>query len=353
VSPQSPTFGAAGGEHRVLEPAGGVPLTATRLDALAELWDGELRLDLEAIVLTREGHAAWTARLSDDPQHLRAAFAETVAERGGCGPEAADAVLVGRVAAVGHAHPHPVEVGERVAVLAPAGAVPLFAAPSEVWDGGRVVELAGHAIVPAAVATVPIGDVPAALAAVLAEVADVPVVLAGGQRTVVLGLDHPGGAVALAAAVTQHRHVTVVVRSLGMARLARAAGASATVIVDLADPTEAAVRIAETVGEGPRERADLVVVADPAAGALAARLAPVVQVLAHPQHVGRLTHTVLQHAAAAGRGLALHVGRGPVVDRGAALRELVASHHVLQLVLRWQAGVGSLPTLGPDDRIER
>lgn len=349
MTARAPTFGSPTGDHRVLEPAGATPLDATRLDAQPELWDGELRLDLEALVLPARDLRAWQERLAADPEVLRAAFAEAVAERGGVGEDAAAGTLVGTVAAVGTAHPHPVDVGERVAVAVPAGAVPLLAAPTADWDGGRTVTLHGHAVVPAAAATVPAADAPAALAALLVDVADVPAGLASGARTVVLGPDRGGGAVALAAAVAQHRHVTAVVRSLAMARLARAAGADAVAVADVADPVGAVAHLAEVVGDGSAPRFDLAVVADPAAAALAVRLAPSVQVLTERADVPATVGAVLRHAAALGAGPAVHAGRARVVDRGAALRDLAARSSVLLVTLRWQAGVGALPNVGPHD----
>lgn len=343
MSGHGPTYGRSGGEHRVLEPVGGEPLTATRLDALAELWDGEVRLELDAVVLSGPGHRAWTERLGTDPVRLTAAFAETLAERGGLGPEAHDATLVGRVAAVGSAHPHPVDLGERVAVALPATAVPLFALPSDAWDGGRVIALQGHAILPASAVTVPVGDAPAAFAAVLAAVADLPASLAPGQRTVIVGTEQPAGAVAIAVASSQLRHVTAVVGSLGGARLARALGADRTAVVATGDPVAGADHVLEASGGRP----DLVVLADPAGAALAARLAPSVQVLTDPVTAPAVAATVLRHARALGRGTAIHVGRGVTVDRGAALHALIAERAVLLAALRWHAGVGALPTFPP------
>jgi hypothetical protein len=345
----SPTFGRPGGEHRVLEPAGGEPLTATRLDALADLWDGELRLDLEVVVLDGAAHRAWVDRLAPDPDVLAGAIAETVAERGGLGTEAEDATLVGRVATIAAGHPHPVAVGERVAVTAPAIALPLFGAPTRGWDGGPAIPMRGHAIVPSAVPTIPVGDAEPELAAVLASVADVPAQLAPGGRVVVLGVDTPAGAVAVAALAAQQRHVTAVGASLGSSRLARALGATAATVADLGDPlgTEALVR--EVAGDtGPAARLDLVVLATPAAAALAARLAPVVQVVSDLRTDPTVVARVIRHARAVGRGVAVHAGRGAVADRGTALRDLVASGDVLLRALRWHAGVGSLPGVGRD-----
>lgn len=336
-----PTLGRRGGEHRVLEPAGAAPLVARRLDALADLWDGELRLDLEAVVLDARDHRGWLDRIGLEPGSLAGAFVETIAERGGLGEACRAAVLLGRVAAVGQAHPHPVVVGERVAVAFPATAVPLFAVPTPAWDGGRVVPLRGHAVLPAAAVTVPVGDAEPELAALLAATADLPSGLAPGRRPVVLGTDRPAGAVAVAVLASQQRPVTAVVGSLAGARLARALGAAATVVAAPDGPHEEVDRIVAAAGGRP----DLVVLVDPAGAALAARLAPAVQVLtdglAHPEVAGR----VVEHARAAGRSVAVQVGRTLPPDRGAALRGLLADGQVLPATLRWQAGLGPPPTI--------
>jgi hypothetical protein len=346
---RSPTLGRPGGEHRVLEPVGGVPLTADRLDALAELWDGELRLELEAVVLSPSSHRTWTERLGADLPGLLGAVAETVAERGGLGTDvAADGTLLGRVAAVGSAHPHPVEVGERVGVALPAAAVPLFAMPGTTWDGGRVVPLRGHAIVPAGGVTIPVGDAPPTLAALLTAHADLPSSLAPGRHLVVTGVRHPAGAIAVAVASSQLRQVTALVGSLAMARLARALGAATTAVVAPGDPVAGADHLATRVASRP----DLVVLTDPASAGLAARIAPAVQVLTDPVAAPRAAAEVLQHARALGRGVAVHAGRGVAVDRGADLRALLGQGGVLLTTLRWQAGVGALPTVTSDDDLE-
>lgn len=344
--PSGPTVGRRGGEHRVLEPPGAPPISARRLDALAELWDGEVRLELDAVVLTGEEHRGWVERLGPDVGRLTAAFVETIAERGGLGEGARGAVVVGRIVTVGPAHPQPVAVGERVAVAFPAPALPLFGLPRGSWDGSRVLPLDGHAIVPAGAVTVPVDDAPPALAAVLAGVAHLPASLATGARTVVIGVERPAGAVAVAVLAARLRPVTAVVGSLSGARLARALGADATVIAALDEPVDEAERVVRTSGGRP----DLVVLADPAGAALAARVAPTVQ-LATPagQHP---TDALVEHARAAGRDVAVHLGAPAAPDRGAALRRLIADTEVLGGTLRWQAGLAPPPPLPTGDDLE-
>ncbi|MTV26914.1 hypothetical protein FTX61_16045 [Nitriliruptoraceae bacterium ZYF776] len=338
-----PTLARRGGEHRVLEPVGAPPLLATRLDAFAELWDGEVRLELTEVVLTAAGHARRVERLGPEPQRLAGAFTETVAERGGLGPEAADATLVGTVRTVAPRHPRQLAPGTRVAVATPAGAVPLFAVPDERDTGSRVVRVRGHAILAPGTAVVHLADEPPELAALLARVADVPRSLGSGRTPVVLGADTGVGAVALAAAVAQGRHVTAVVRDLVGVRLARHLGAAVATVADLGD----AVGTATLVTDQLRVRSDLVVLADPAASALAARLAPAVQVLTDPVAAPDVAAEVLRHAAATGRDVAIHAGRSVVDDGGAALRQLVGSDDALAALLRWRAGIAPAPVV-PD-----
>ncbi|MEX1177870.1 MAG: hypothetical protein WEB09_05370 [Nitriliruptor sp.] len=335
----SPTVGRAGGEHRVLEPPGGVPLDAARLDALAELWDGEARLELEAVVLGAASHRAWTERLGTDPVRLAGALVESVAERGGLGEEAADATVIGRVGAVGTAHPPEVQVGERVGVAWPATALPLFAAPTPAWDGGPVVPLEGHAIVPPRGVTVPVGDEAVATAALLTQLADLPSALVPGHRLVVLGTDRPAGLVAVAVAAAQGRHVTAVVSSLADARLLRAVGADVAVVLAAGEPVESADHLSAS---GPPP--DLVVVAG-GGEALAARLAPSVQVLAGT--TPGTPSAIVAHARSIGRRVAIHAGRGIATDRGAALDALLTDRPLLRAMLRWHAEGGPRPAVPP------
>lgn len=341
-----PTLGRPGGEHRVLEPPDGTPLTATRLDAFSELWDGELRLALQAVVLTIDGHARLVERVGPDRQALAAAFTEAVAERGGVGPEAHDAVLIGTVATVGTRRRYAASVGERVAVLAPAGAVPLFAAPDQDHDGGRHVPVRGHAIVGGAQPTLRLDDESPTLAAELARVADVPVGLGRGSAVVVLGAETSVGAVAVAAAAAQGRHVTAVSATLHGARVARHLGASVATVADLGDP----VATADLLESGHGPRVELAIVATPAATALAARLAPTVQVLTDPVAHATVGAEVTVQAAALGHGITVQLGRPTVTDHGATLRELLGSNRLLADVLRWQAGLAAAPApADPDD----
>jgi L-erythro-3,5-diaminohexanoate dehydrogenase len=361
----NPADGSPSGDHRVLEPPGVTTAAARRVDALGELWDGEVRLELEALVLEPDDLARWQARLGADGTVLAAALVETIAERGALDGEAGQGTYVGRVAAVGRSHPWPATPGERVALPLPAHAVPAFAIPGP-WDGRTpVVPVRGHAIAPAGVPTVLVPeDASATAARWLARLADVPAAVdvfgdhpaagrtlgelpapdhtpggdaAAGEvaataRTgalVVLGGDTEPGAIALAHLAATGAAVVAVVETLQGARIADRLGARHVVIADLADvPGSADVITEET---GPSGGA---VLAAPHAAALAVRLAHRVLVV-HDLPGGG---SVAEQATAAARAVDVLVHREPGAGRGSRLRDLVASSSALAEVLRWHTG---------------
>jgi L-erythro-3,5-diaminohexanoate dehydrogenase len=372
----NPALGSPAGDHRVLEPPGATPATARRLDALGDLWDGELRIDLEALVLDADDLAAWRARTGGGPTALQAAMVEVVAERGGLDGELGRGTYLGRVAAVGRDHPWPAAVGDAVALPLPALVVPAFALPGP-WDGSSpVVPLRGHAIAPAGVPTVLLPDgVSATAARSLARFADVPAALdalpaeAVADGVVVLGGASVPGAIALAHLVARGVRTAAVVESLEGARLADALGVGTVVVADLTDAPGSAQVIgeqldAEVVGgtsgspaaevpgssgadavEGRgssgtpawaqgSSRFGAAVVAEAAAGALAVRLAPRVLVVGD---VGAVTSVAGAATYAAG-AVEVLVHREPGAGRGSRVHDLVASVPVLAEVLRWRTG---------------
>jgi hypothetical protein len=335
----TPVTGAPGGEHRVLEPAGATPATARRLDALAELWDGEVRLELSALVLDPADLTAWRQRLGAGVEGLTAALIEGIAERGALADEPGRGTLLGRVAAVGRAHPWPATVGELVALAQPAAAIPAFAVPGP-WDGtSPVVPLRGHAIAPAAVPTVLAEGGSAEAARTVARSADVPAAVdafvgaavaasSGGPRLVLLGAEQVPGAIALAHLTALGASVCAVVETLGGADLARSLGATSVVVADLG----AAVETATVIADAEPAPFDLVLVASPAA-ALCVRLAP--RVVA----VGDVPlDPILRAAHEDGRTVEVSAHREPGAGRGARVRELVASSPALAELLRWRTG---------------
>jgi hypothetical protein len=359
----NPAFGSPSGDHRVLEPSGATPATASRLDALGDLWDGEVRIDLEALVLDAGDLAAWRARAGGDPTTLAAAIVEVVAERGGLDGELGRGTYLGRVAAVGRDHPWPAAVGEPVALPLPALVVPAFAVPGP-WDGtSPVVPLRGHAIAPAGVPTVLLPDgVSATAARALARFADVPSALDAlpsgevADGVVVLCAASVAGAIALAHLAARRVRTTAVVESLEGARLAEALGAGTVVVADLQDAPGSAQVIgeqldAEAVGSSgsrasvhassasraPAQRLarfGVAVLAESAAGALAVRVAPRVLVLADEAAVT----SVAAEASRAACTIDVAAHREPGAGRGSGVRDLVASSPVLAEVLRWRTG---------------
>jgi L-erythro-3,5-diaminohexanoate dehydrogenase len=334
-----PVVGAPGGEHRVLEPAGATTGDARRLDALADLWDGELRVDLEALVLAEADLAAWHERVGGGPEALVASLTETMAERGGLDGEPGMGTYVGTITAVGRAHPWPARIGERVALASPAVAVPAFVVASP-WDPrSPVVPVRGHAIAPAGVPTVLVPpDASATAARWLALLADVPAAIddAIGRPadpavpTVVLGGGSPAGAVAVAHLTARGRPVAAVVETLDEARRLRALGADHVVVADLAAAVGSAAVVA---GEVPARDAT-VVLADPRAAGLAVRLAARVLTLVD---TGPPADPATQGVLAA-RSVTVVAHRWPGRDRGVRVVELVASSPSLAAVLGWHHG---------------
>jgi L-erythro-3,5-diaminohexanoate dehydrogenase len=333
-------LGSPAGDHRVLEPPGATPAAARRLDALGELRDGEVRVDLDALVLGDADLAAWRARLGTDPAVLSGALLETVAERGGLDGEPGRGTYLGTVAAVGAAHPWPASVGERVALPSPAVALPAFAVPGP-WDGrSPVVPLRGHAVAPAGVPTVVVPDGASATAARwLALLADVPAALDAllsrlprpscGAVVVVLGGDTPAGAVASRDLVVRGVDVASVVETLEGARLAAGLGVGHVVVADLGDP----VGTQRVIEEAVPATVPAAVVASAPAGPLAVRTAPRVLLLD-----GGSGAAVARHAAEEARAVEVLVRREPGAGRGERTRDLVASSRVLAEVLRWRTG---------------
>jgi hypothetical protein len=355
----NPALGSPSGDHRVLEPPGSSPATARRLDALGDLWDGELRIELEALVLDDADLAAWRTRTGSDPTALAAALVEVMAERGGLDGELGRGTYLGRVAAVGRHHPWPAAVGEAVALPLPALVVPAFALPGP-WDGSSpVVPLRGHAIAPAGVPTVLLPDgVSATAARSLARFADVPAALdalpaeAAAGGVVVLGGASVPGAIALAHLAARGIRTTAVVESLEGARAAETLGADIVVVADVKDAPGSAQVIGEQLDAElpkPRHRASgsfgsrapvhgssrfgAAVLAETAAGALAVRIAPRVLVLGDEAAV-----SVAGEASRAARSVEVLVHREPGAERGIRVHDLVASVPVLAEVLRWRTG---------------
>lgn len=350
-APDDVTSGSPSGDHRVLAPSEAGPRHAEQLDAIPDLWDAEARVDLEAVVLTAAGLAELKSLFGGAPERVRAALLTASAERGALGGVVADATLLGTVDGIGRSRPDgPGRPGERVAVTAPAGAVPTWLRDISGWDGhGRVVPSAGHAVV---AADQPLVVVPQALrpleAATLAELADVPVTVTAltppGGRIVVLDATSVAGALAaLAARRAGARRVVGLVASLQEARLARRVGVDEPVVGPPGSVTTAAL-LHEALGTA---NADLVVVAggsaatDVSAGSLAARLTRHGTVLALDADLGR---ELVADARAVGSRAVIRIDRTAGTGRTPLVFELFDGSPEVASLLRWRIGTGPAPS---------
>lgn len=261
----SPTAGDPVGGHRVLEPPGGLPSVAARLDPGPDLWDREARLALTDVVLGRDDHAAVQRRAMGEPGRMRAALLEATAERGGLPPDLVGTALVGRIGARGPEAPPGPGIGDRAVVLPPAAAVPLWLQDVSAWSGGARIPVAGHAIVAARNSLVPVPDgVEAEVAVALAHAAHVPeavraAVTSRGTRVLVTGPTTVAGAVATLVAAAAGARVAGVVTGLAAARRVRGLGAATPVIVASGEPREGVRAVLESLGGAP----DVVLVAEP------------------------------------------------------------------------------------------
>jgi L-erythro-3,5-diaminohexanoate dehydrogenase len=327
-----PSLGSPSGDHRVLEPVGATTARARRLDALAELWDGELRVEVAALVLDDDARRRWQARLGGSPDTLVASLLEVVAERGALDDEPGEGTLVGRIAAIGRSHPWPATPGERVAVPLPARVVPAFVLPGP-WNGtSSVLPLRGHAIVPAGVATLLLGELGPAAAIDLVRVAAVPDALDAAVPSsgpvVVLGATDPAGLVAVAHLADHGRPAWAVTDRLDAARHLRQLDVAGVTVADLGDPVDSAAVVAAERGDGTAT----VVLADPRAATLAVRLGERVLDLA-----GDAASALRRHAQEAARTVEVITHHRPVPDRAARVHDLLASTPGLAAALRWGA----------------
>lgn len=155
-SPESPV-----GLHRVLEPRNpaGVPTSlpqaAYRLDARAQLWPGEVRIELDTLNLDAASYRQLaekhrTAGGGVDGAAVRAEVLAIVAERGKMQNPVTGSggMLIGTVAEVGPESPLGLSVGDRVATLVSLSLTPLQITDELAgWDGrSEQVPARGHAI---------------------------------------------------------------------------------------------------------------------------------------------------------------------------------------------------------------
>lgn len=341
-----PTSGFPSGRHRVLEPAGALPLDAQRLDPHPDVWDAEARLDLLGVVLSDADLASLVAAYGPDPATRRAALLEACAERGGLPTPLADARLVGQVVATGTRFRQPVALGDTVVTSAPARAFPLWVSVLSDWDGlSRVAPAEGHVIVGDALPLVRVpADQAAEVSAALAAEIGVPgmvsdVVHPGDLVAVIGGTTIAGALAATAAAACGAAEVVALVTTLQDARLVAALGGVRGVIGDARSSGEAATQVVTALGG----TADTVIVATDAVEAVTTAVLCAGDGTVLLAHGTRYAAHAAAVASSLGTAPVLRVDRPGVRDAGAATMAVVGSSRTLVELVRWRAGVGPAP----------
>jgi|SRR5581483_3339060 len=246
------------GTHRVLEPRGGLPQAAWKLDADASKhFDNEIVLDVERLNIDSASFVQM-ANAGDVAEQIR----KTVAERGkqhnpvtGSG-----GMLLGRVARVGSKLASLVTVGERVATLVSLTLTPLALARIGEVDAKRhQVDVSGTAILfeSSAFARLPpelVAWLPETVALAALDVAgaapQVARLVKPGMRVLVLGCGGKSGLLCSAAARRAGAAIVVgVERSEEAARAARRLDAChAIAIADAADAVAVAGAATQAAG---------------------------------------------------------------------------------------------------------
>ncbi|GAA0631041.1 L-erythro-3,5-diaminohexanoate dehydrogenase [Sporichthya brevicatena] len=199
------------GLHRVVDPVGALPQAAWRLDAGAELFSDEVRIDVERLNLDAASFRQLSEAHGGDGAAVRAEVLEIVESRGKMHNPVTGSggMLIGRVAEVGPDSPLGLRAGDRVATLVSLTLTPLALTDGLAqWDGrGEQVPAAGYAILfgRSIAAVLPI-DLPAETALAVLDVCGAPALTArvvrerGAHAVAVLGAAGKSGSLALAAA---------------------------------------------------------------------------------------------------------------------------------------------------------
>lgn len=188
VSPRTTTSSPLG-VHRVLEPAGeSLPQAARVLDASPEIWDDEVRIDIETLNLDAASFRQLYDKHGGDGDAIRAEVLEIVRSRGKMQNPVTGSggMLIGTVAEVGPRSTLGLAVGDRVATLVSLSLTPLAITDGlERWDGsGERVPAAGHAVLfgRSIAATLP-EDLSPELALMVMDVCGAPALVARTVRT--------------------------------------------------------------------------------------------------------------------------------------------------------------------------
>lgn len=251
------------GLHRVLDQPAVLPQAAERLDARAEIWPDEVRVQVERLNLDAASWRQLQRAHDGDPAAIRAAVLETIATRGKMqnAVTGSGGMLIGVVDEVGEHSPLGLRVGDRVATLVSLTLTPLVVIDGLAdWDGrDEQVPCAGHAILfGRSIAAVLPHDLPTPLSLAVLDVCGAPALTArvvgehaarSREVTVaVIGGGGKSGSLSLVAArrAGATRTIGVVPTRAEADRLRGFRLADAVVVADARDPLalEAAVRAA-------------------------------------------------------------------------------------------------------------
>ncbi|MDQ2758071.1 MAG: L-erythro-3,5-diaminohexanoate dehydrogenase, partial [Actinomycetota bacterium] len=201
AGPSSPV-----GLHRVLEPSGAsvtLPQAATRLDASAELWPDEVRIDVETLNLDAASYRQLATKHTTpegevDGAAVRAEVLAIVSARGKMQNPVTGSggMLIGTVADVGPQSPLGLRVGDQVATLVSLSLTPLLLTDELAgWDGlGEQVPARGHAILfGRSIAAVLPTDLEPRLALMVMDVCGAPALVARVVREYLEGLTSAAG----------------------------------------------------------------------------------------------------------------------------------------------------------------
>ncbi len=259
VSARQP--GSPLGLHRVVTPSGVLPQAAWRLDARADLWADEVRIDVERLNLDAASFRQLTERHEHNGVAVRGEVLGIVADRGKMHNPVTGSggMLVGTVAETGLQSPLGLRAGDRVASLVSLTLTPLALTDGLAgWDGaGEQVPAAGHAILfGRSVAAVLPDDLPTSLALATLDVCGAPALTARvvrsypGGSVAVLGAAGKSGSLALAAArrAGARRLVGLVRDDAEAAALGAAGLADHVLVTDARDPVAVLAAVAEAGG---------------------------------------------------------------------------------------------------------
>ncbi|HTR70903.1 MAG TPA: zinc-binding dehydrogenase [Mycobacteriales bacterium] len=246
------------GLHRVVSPAGVLPQAAWRLDPAPDLFDDEVRVEVDYLNLDAASLHQLREAHPGDGRAVREAVAAIISERGKMHNPVTGSggMLLGRVEEVAPRSPLGLHVGQRVATLVSLTLTPLVIRDGLTrWDGrGEQVPADGHAILFGRSIAAPVpDDLCDAECLAVFDVCGAPALTARvvsarpAPRVLILGASGKSGCLSmLAARRAGAREVIAVVPDDVEAQAVRASGlADLVVVADARDP----VRLATMVGE--------------------------------------------------------------------------------------------------------